>query len=307
MRKTLLMTAALLLVASPALAQQAQRQAASANSIAGNLNAIDQAQSLNSSNTNDVTAVAFGQGGSATTDVRSGNENVNENENKNINNQGTDVDVKPSQGITLEGSTHLPPLPGLMPVPQNFSQPYREKFINDRHFQVTSLTRNQAEDCADGSIDWFGGKHESSEKIELFYNAEQAPVPMDMSHYVGSAMATGRDTPWIAVLCEAALEAMDNGVTHALVQSIVRPENKTSGFGFGSSAGMSGLPSAGTHPYAVAAVAGFGTGVSRIRVVGEAMIELTGFRKVTPKPKATKTKKSAASYGPAEFAEVTSD
>ena len=144
------------------------------------------------------------------------------------------------------------------------------------------MTRKQANDCRDASVKWYGGDRDGVEEIILFEDAAKPPVPMEMNAYVGTAVAIGKDKPYLAVLCEAAYKAMRNGVSHALLAHVVRPENASSGIGFGSSAGMSGLPVAGANPYAIAAAIGFGTGWSTIKVKGEVMVELTGFRAATP-------------------------
>jgi hypothetical protein len=252
-------------------------------------------------------APAIGTGGSAPSLGVNSNRNTlstgsNTNINANSNSQflsGSNTGVNngslevysgsdPYQGIILEGSVNLPQLPGFMPPTNNFSQPYRpDTFVNVPAFLPAEMTLAEAKACRDSKVSWYGGSREKSTSIKLFYVSKQESptVAMAMASYVGTAMAQASDGPFIAALCEAAYRAMRNGATVGVVDYSVRPKNTMSGIGYGASGGATGLPAAGTHPYAIAGTLGFGTGWSNQRVEGEVVLQLTALRE-TSKPSA---------------------
>jgi hypothetical protein len=203
--------------------------------------------------------------------------------NTGVNNGALEVyaGADPYQGIIIEGSPSLPQLPGFVPPASNFSQPYKpDTFVNGPAFLPKEMTLSEAKACRDSSVRWYGSSHTESTSIKLFYAAqkESPGVPMTMANYVGTAVATASDRPFVAALCEAAYKAMNQGATQAVVDFIIRPKNTMYGVGFGTSGGVSGLPTAGTHPYAIAGALGFGTGWSNQKVEGEVMLQLTALR-----------------------------
>jgi hypothetical protein len=223
------------------------------------------------------------------------NTNTNSNTSSNTNSQfysGGNTGVNngeleiyagadPYQGIIIEGSPSLPQLPGFVPPASNFSQPYKpETFVNGPAFLPKEMTLAEAKECRDSKLRWYGRSRGESASIRLFYTSqkESPGVPMTMATYVGTAIASSSDGPFIAALCEAAYKAMKEGATQAVVDFIVRPKNTMLGIGFGTSGGATGLPVTGTHPYAIAGALGFGTGWSNQKVEGEVMLHLTALR-----------------------------
>jgi hypothetical protein len=203
--------------------------------------------------------------------------------NTGVNNGTLEVysGSEPYQGIVIEGSPSLPQLPGFVPPMSNFSQPYKpDTFVNGPAFLPKEMTLTEAKSCRDSSVRWYGSSHIESTSLKLFYTAqkESPGVPMTMTNYVGTAVATASDRPFIAALCEAAYKAMNQGATQAVVDFIIRPKNTMYGLGFGTSGGVTGLPTAGAHPYAIAGALGFGTGWSNQKVEGEVMLQLTALR-----------------------------
>jgi hypothetical protein len=225
------------------------------------------------------------------------NRNLNTNtqflsgNNTGVNNGSLEVysGADPYQGIILEGSVDLPQLPGFVPPTNNFSQPYRpDTFVNLPAFLPAEMTLAEAKECRDSKVSWYGGSREKSNSIKLLYSAKQeSPAEaMTMASYVGTAMAQTSDGPFLAALCEAAYRAMRKGATVGIVDYSVRPKNTMSGIGYGASGGATGLPAAGTHPYAVAGALGFGTGWSNQRVEGEVLLQLTALREGSRQPAA---------------------
>src|SRR5215470_6665320 len=204
--------------------------------------------------------------------------------NTGVNNGSLEVysGADPYQGIYIGGSTNLPQLPGIPSPPSNFSQPYKpDAFVNVPAFLPAEITLADAKRCRDAKVTWYGGsKDDDSETIKLFYagKPETSSVPVTMTNYVGTAMATTADGPFIAALCEAAYRAMRKGATVGIVEFNIRPKNTMFGLGFGASGGATGLPAAGAHPYAIAGTLGFGTGWSNQRVEGEVVLQLTALR-----------------------------
>src|SRR5262249_1004389 len=204
--------------------------------------------------------------------------------NTGVNNGSLEVysGADPYQGLYIGGSTNLPQLPGIPSPPSNFSQPYRpDAFVNAPAFLPAEMTLGDAKQCRDAKVTWYGGsRDEDTQTIKLVYagKPETPPVPLTMANYVGTAMATTADGPFIAALCEAAYRAMRKGATVGVVEFNIRPKNTMFGLGFGASGGASGLPAAGAHPDALAGTLGFGTGWSNERVEGEVVLQLTALR-----------------------------
>jgi hypothetical protein len=305
-----LLTMGLVLASASGVAAQSSNAANAANL----LNASSNRQSQSSTGV----GVGIGVGGSSSsigvntnTNTLSTGNNVNLNENTNnqfqgVGNYNGSLDIQtganngelevysgasPYQGIVIEGSAPLPQLPGLLPTPGNFSQPYKpDVFVNGPPFLPAEMTMDDAKACGSSKVKWYGGSRGESKSIRLLYTAKKdAPtVPLTMSNYVGTAMASSSDGPFLAALCEAAAKAMDKGATVGVVDYILRPKNTMSGFGFGASGGGTGLPMAGANPYALAGTLGFGTGWSNQKVEGEVMVQLTGLREPA-KPAAAPT------------------
>jgi hypothetical protein len=241
-------------------------------------------------------APRLGGGGSSNSNSNTLSTGSNTNTNANSNSQflsGSNTGVnngvlevysgsEPYQGIVLEGSTNLPQLPGVPSAPSNFSQPYKpDSFINTPVFLPAEMTLTEAKECRNAKSSWYGGsKDDEAASIKLFYarKPESGPGGMTMANYVGTAMATTSDGPFIAALCEAAYRAMRKGAAVGMVEFSIRPKNTMFGVGFGASGGATGLPAAGAHPYAIAGTLGFGTGWSNQRVEGEVLLQLTALR-----------------------------
>ena len=229
-------------------------------------------------------------GGTNTNTVSGGsssNTNANSNSqflsgsNTGVNNGSLEIyaGAEPYQGIIFGDSTNLPQLPGVPAPPSNFSQPYRpDAFVNTPPFLPTEMTLDDAKRCRDAKGTWYGGSRDGEpSSIRLFYAGKRAPpaAALTMGNYVGTAMATIADGPFLAALCEAAYRAIRKGATVGLVEFNIRPKNTMMGLGFGTSGGATGLPAAGAHPYAIAGTLGFGTGWSNQRVEGEVVLQLT--------------------------------
>lgn len=206
--------------------------------------------------------------------------------NTGVNNGTLEIysGADPYQGIIIEGSPSLPQLPGFVPPASNFSQPYRpDTFVNGPVFLPKEMSLAEAKTCRDSDVRWYGTSRGDSTSIKLFYTSqkESPGIPLTMGNYVGTAVASSSDGPFITALCEAAYKAMKQGATVAIVDFIVRPKNTMLGIGFGTSGGATGLPAAGTHPYAIAGALGFGTGWSNQKVEGEVVLQLTALRPAT--------------------------
>ncbi|MGH7264448.1 MAG: hypothetical protein ACREMB_06265 [Candidatus Rokuibacteriota bacterium] len=238
-----------------------------------------------------VTGGTAATAGSTNTNTVSSGSNSNTNANSNsqflsgnntgVNNGSLEVYAgsEPYQGIVFGGSTNLPQLPGIPSAPSNFSQPYRpDAFVNTPPFLPAEMTLDEAKRCRDAKASWYGGsRDDEAPSIKLFYagKPETPPVALTMANYVGTAMATTADGPFLAALCEAAHRAMRKGATVGMVEFNIRPRNTMMGLGFGAAGGATGLPAAGAHPYAIAGTLGFGTGWSNQRVEGEVVLQLT--------------------------------
>jgi hypothetical protein len=234
---------------------------------------------------------AAAQGGPTNTNTLSTGSNQNTNTSSNtqflsgsntgVNNGLLEIYAgsEPYQGIILEGSTNLPQLPGIPAPPSNFSQPYRpDAFVNGPPFLPAEITLAEAKKCRDAKSSWYGGsRDDDASSMKFFYAGKTSspPLPLTMANYVGTAMATTADGPFLAALCEAAYQAMRKGATVGMVEFNIRPKNTMAGIGFGTSGGATGLPVAGANPYALAGTLGFGTGWSNQRVEGEVVLQLT--------------------------------
>lgn len=197
--------------------------------------------------------------------------------------------ASPEQYIGFGNTTsvNLPQLPGFFPVPPNFSQPYKpDTWINGPGFIVPStLTSAQADECRSSRISssWDGGQRPRSESIELVWPTlgQAFPRLTSVASYVGTSKVHATEKySFIATVCEAAYQAMRNGATKGIVNFVIRPKNKQFGFGFGASGGGTGFPAsvASAHPYALAGVLGFGTGISSAHIEGELNMHITGLR-----------------------------
>jgi hypothetical protein len=261
------------------------------------------------------TAQSVGVNSNVNTQSTGNNRNTNLNSNSQfmsgsntgVNNGALDVyaGADPYQGIVIESSPNLPQLPGFVPPQSNFSQPYKpESFVNGPVFLPAEMTLAEAKECRDSKVSWHGGSLEKVGSIRLFYTArqEKPDVALAMGNYVGTAMATASDRPFIAALCEAAYRAMSHGASVGVVDFGIRPKNTMFGLGFGASGGATGLPAAGAHPYAIAGTLGFGTGWSSQRVEGEVVVQLTALRGA---PRSSATDPAAPSPAPGEPARDT--
>lgn len=184
-------------------------------------------------------------------------------------------------------SVNLPQLPGFFPVPPNFSQPYKpDTWINGPAFIVpSSLTADQADECRSSRISssWDGGQKPRSESIELVWPTLGQPFPRltSAASYIGTSKVHATEKySFMATVCEAAYHAMRHGATKGIVNFVIRPKNKQFGIGFGASGGGTGFPAsvASAHPYALAGVLGFGTGISSAHIEGELNMHITGLR-----------------------------
>lgn len=207
--------------------------------------------------------------------------------------------ASPQQYIGFGNSTsvNLPQLPGFFPVPGNFSQPYKpDIWVNGPGSLVpTTLTRAQADECRSSwiSSSWDGGHKPGTDSIDLIWPTlgQQFPRLTSAVSYVGTSKAEATENySFMATVCEAAYRAMRNGATKGIVSFVIRPKNKTSGFGFGTSGGGTGFPPSvlSAHPYALAGALGFGTGISRAYIEGELIIHITSLRE-TPRAEGPKT------------------
>jgi hypothetical protein len=225
-------------------------------------------------------------GGSSSNTNANSNSQFLSGSNTGVNNGLLEIyaGADPYQGIIFGDSTNLPQLPGILSPPSNFSQPYRpDAFVNTPPFLPAEITLEDAKRCRDAKGTWYGGSRDGEPStIRLFYTAKREPVALapTMANYVGTAMATIADGPFLAALCEAAYRALRKGATVGLVEFNIRPKNTMMGVGFGTSGGATGLPAAGAHPYAIAGTLGFGTGWSNQRVEGEVVLQLTGLHGV---------------------------
>lgn len=206
--------------------------------------------------------------------------------------------ASPEQNIGFGNTTsvNLPQLPGFFPVPPNFSQPYKpDTWINGPGFIVPStVTSAQADECRSSRISssWDGGQRPRSESIDLVWPTLGQPFPRltSASSYVGTSKVQATEKySFMATVCEAAYRAMRNGATKGIVNFVIRPKNKQFGIGFGASGGGTGFPAsvASAHPYALAGVLGFGTGISSAHIEGELNMHITGLRE-SPRAEAQK-------------------
>jgi hypothetical protein len=216
--------------------------------------------------------------------------------------------ASPEQYIGFGDSTsvNLPQLPGFFPVPPNFSQPYKpDTWINGPGFIIPStLTSAQADDCRSSRVSssWDGGSKPDTESIDLVWPTLGQPFPRltSVASYVGTSKVKATEKySFMAAVCEAAYRAMRHGATKGIVNFVIRPKNKQFGIGFGASGGGTGFPAsvASAHPYALAGVLGFGTGISSAHIEGELNIHITGLRE-SPRTEALKTEPGKAAGTP---------
>lgn len=216
--------------------------------------------------------------------------------------------ASPEQYIGFGDSTsvNLPQIPGFFPVPPNFSQPHKpDTWINGPGFIVPStLTSSQADECRSSRISssWDGGHRPGSESIDLVWPTLGQPFPRltSAASYVGTSKVKATEKySFMATVCEAAYHAMRNGATKGIVNFVIRPKNKQFGMGFGASGGGTGFPAsvASAHPYALAGVLGFGTGISSAHIEGELNIHITGLHE-SPRAEALRTEPGKAAGTP---------
>jgi hypothetical protein len=199
--------------------------------------------------------------------------------------------ASPSQyigfGSSVNYSANLPQLPGFLGVPSNFSQPYKpDLWVNGPGPIVPStLTRAQADECRSSWIKskWDGGERPAADSIELIWPSlgQKFPTLSSPTGYVGTSKAQATEKySFMATVCQAAYEAMKRGATKGIVTFVVRPKNRASGIGFGTTVGGTGMPSGvtTTHPYALAGALGFGTGTSQAHTEGELLMHIVGLR-----------------------------
>ena len=134
--------------------------------------------------------------------------------------------------------------------------------------------------------DYVGASSSTSQSIALYYPAWDKVLPTgDISAYVGTSSVSAKDKPWLTTLCAAAKKAMENGASVGVVEYIIRPVNKSAGLMLGASFGGSGMAGAALNPYALAGTLGGGFGVSNAYVQGELMLQVTG---MTTAPKSAR-------------------
>jgi hypothetical protein len=218
--------------------------------------------------------------------------------------------ASPSQYIGFGSSTNysvsLLQIPGFLGVPSNFSQPYKpDLWVNGPGPIVPStLTLTQADECrASGvSSDWDGGERPAVDSIELIWPSlgQKFPTMSSPTGYVGTSKVSSTEKySFMATICQAAYEAMKKGATKGIVTFVVRPRNRSSGIGFGTTGGGSWLPSGvtNTHPYALAGALGFGTGMAKAYAEGELMMHVVALREVkSASPKLSPTASAPAPH-----------
>ncbi len=202
--------------------------------------------------------------------------------------QGQEASQGNVQSITTQSVPNMIQLPGFNPAYPNFTQPYKpDAFVNGAGaVRPIKMTAEQASKCASGlgywgvNDDWIGDSGSAATEITLYYPAWDKVQPVNtMDGFLGTSQVTAKDKPWLNTLCSAAKIAMEHGATVGVVEYVIRPVNKTAGIGFGSSGGVSAIPSGGANPYALAGILGFGMGVSNAYVQGELMLQVTGLTK----------------------------
>lgn len=265
-----LAAAALLLGAVPAFAQVVQNAAATqtttaigaATATGGSATATGGSAGVIGSGNSDSTSGVSGSG-------NSDNSNQNQNDNKNT------LKNNPTQQVISNSVPNLIQLPGLVPGYPNFTQPYKpDVFINGAGpVRPASMTYAQAKACNGQASD-----DSDKRKINLYYPQWDKVAPTSsFSGYVGSSRVEEKDGFWIEAVCEAAKKAMDKGASEGVIEYVIRPVNRTWGFGGSASFGGSGMPVGGANPYALAGAVGLGMGISGAYVKGELMLNITGF------------------------------
>jgi hypothetical protein len=236
----------------------------------------------------------IGTGGAATSDQSqtSVNENKNKNENENA------LSNNPSQTVISNSVPNLIQLPGFAPAYPNFTQPYLPStFINGAGpVRPIAMTYAQASDCNGSS------KSDDKRSIKLYYPAWDKVAPAaNFSGYVGAVRVEEKDGQWIEAVCSAARKAMDKGADEGVVEFVIRPVNRTWGFGGSASFGGSGMPAGGANPYALAGAVGLGMGVSGSYVKGELMLSITGFKSGSVRSARIEEKETTTPLKPVSF------
>lgn len=187
--------------------------------------------------------------------------------------------TNPTPAITPPGTT------GSLP---SSTQPQMPKgWVNIFGFKPSRMTYEEAEDCAGRKADWDGRRKVGfSREIQLFWAEEEAKSPpltrieaqIAMNRYVGTAKAADYErSSSMAVLCSAALKAMQNGAEIGLITYAYRPEGHTSSRGVGGTFGFSGIVQGGANPYAIAGGGGPMLGDSTSRTRGELLVHIQSF------------------------------
>lgn len=205
---------------------------------------------------------------------------------------GVDVDqVGGTQVVSVNTPRDFLDIPGFMTLPDAIPPFKPEGFINAPSLLIPlKLTFKEADDCRKSAISdsWEGKSTKQSEEIELLYpqfdqkfrdSLEAARVNVQSYHGTAKSHADD-DYSFIAVVCEAAYRAMEEGAQFGVVQFAVRPTTKYRGIVFGPTAGMSGQPNgASANPYGAAGGFSGGVGLSETFVDGILLVHITTFSK----------------------------
>lgn len=180
------------------------------------------------------------------------------------NNPVQDTDVS----VEIKHKRPLPNIPQPMEGPVNFLQPYLPTtFLNTGSAaRPARLTWQQAKQCRGQA---FGNDKRS---IELVYAVEGQPVPAaDFETFTAETIKHGTDKSYMQVLCDAALDAMDDGAAFGVVESSLRAKTHGSGQQLGLTiGGASGTGMSGSL--------GGGFNWTQSEVKGKIMVKITGFK-----------------------------
>ena len=247
------------------------------------LAAADGSVHHNTTNNINVQGGNGGQGGQGGSVKNSGNSKSSSHSSSQS--AGGDASSNASSGPASSASSiegvYFPDFPGYPDVP-NAGQPQMPKgFMNQpesRNFLPHLITRKQAETCREPMIsDSWEGPYwwdtVATDAVKLFY---LPPYIGSMDEYVGTSKVRASDKySFMAALCEAAYWAMEHGATKAYVSYVVRPKNKTSGLGLGTSGGGMSAGAASANPYALAGSVGLGIGTASSYIEGELLLHMT--------------------------------
>lgn len=194
------------------------------------------------------------------------------------------IDPRQTTIITFNSPPDFLAPPGFVNIP-GVSRPYTPtQYISGPVLLPTQLTRAEAEACRERGVDdEFDGAgfDEDTDRLYLVYldAGQKITEALSMANYAGTVLAESDGHSYLATVCEAALVAMDHGADRGYVTHTMRPRNRTTGWGIGTSASPSvqRLGAAST-PYAISGVAGFGTGRSSAYVQGDLLLHITAFR-----------------------------